>query len=116
MYFTPFPCIGFFILLSTSRFVLSTQGQLEDCFQPPVSSPACHVSLYEWPSAPERWCAIHLCMFEIVQQGRGGSVLRSFVSSGKLLCVCAVADGKAVSWLNLSLQASFKEMEMERKL
>lgn len=38
------------------------------------------------------------------------------VSSGKLLCVCAFADGKAVSWLNLSLQAGFKEMEMERKL
>lgn len=54
MYFTPFPRIGFFSP-SITRFVLPTQGQLEDCFQPPVSSPTHHALLCAWPSTPVRF-------------------------------------------------------------
>lgn len=51
--------LGFFFPSpSITRFVLPTQGQLEDCFQPPVSSPTHYSLLCGWPSAPVRLCII----------------------------------------------------------
>lgn len=43
---------GFFFSLSHTHFVLPTQGQLEDCFQPPVSFATPHALLYVGPSTP----------------------------------------------------------------
>ena len=77
----------FFPSPSITRFVLPTQGQLEDCFQPPVSSPTHYALLCGWPSAPVRLCiicAVWWLFVHVWESWRKGVFLGGF-----FLCHCA---------------------------
>lgn len=121
---------------SITRFVLPTQGQLEDCFQPPVSSPTHHALLRVWPSAAVHLCIIcavwWLCVHVWKLRKKRVVFFFSFsflfcvccsicsfshqVSTCVCVCVCVPRWWKSSQpAVNLSFESVLKEKEIERE-